>query len=177
MAPARRPSARATAAKLLALVLGVVTGVGAASGCTPGQAWPVSPDIGLGRDASGRLLLVGNLCSVALAKVELGEGRNPFDKAQSAVVPTARATDHSRIDVESPGPAFRLTSGTDPSTLAIPIWVRVSAPDGFWATAVFDVAPEPGSLIAVPYGSRSRGLQSVPLDAYPVGSPDCGGKG
>lgn len=157
--------------------LGAVAVLATGSACTPGQSWPISPDVGLGRDASGRLLLLGNLCSVTLAKVELGEGRNPFDKAQSTLVPTGKVRSYFRVDLAQPGPDFRLASGADPSSLSMPMWVRVSAPDGFWATAVFEATPQPGAVLAVPYGSRSGSPESTPLEEYPVGSPECGGKG
>ncbi|MBN9327065.1 MAG: hypothetical protein J0I87_09165 [Cellulomonas sp.] len=163
--------------KRVAVGLATLAVLATGSACTPGQTWPISPDVGLGRDSSGQLVLLGNLCSVTLAKIELGQGKNPFDKAQSTLVPTGQETNHFRVDLTHPGPTFQLASGADPSSLGAPIWVRVSAPDGFWATAVFETTPQPGAVLAVPYGSKSGSPESTPLDDYPVGSPDCGRTG
>ena len=67
----------------------------------------------------------------------------------------------------------RLRIVTQPADLAAPVFVRVRAVDGAWATSVFDQLPEAGEAMFAPYGGDGT-VTPHPISDYPAASPDGG---
>jgi len=139
-------------------VLAVIASAGLAS-CDPGTT---SNDIGLGRDSSGQLVALVQMCQVALSTIEIVDGPDRFGDATAVISAVDPVTGLVVVPLAEPGEGFDVDKGAhflaDPSA---PLVITASTDDGVWGDQVFDRLPEPGTALF------STGTTNAPA-AHPI---------
>ncbi|MGY4644222.1 hypothetical protein [Cellulomonas sp. URHB0016] len=129
-----------SAAAALALV--VCTCV---AGCDPGTT---SNDIGLGRDPSGQLVALVNMCESPLSKIEVGAGSDRSADAAAVISPVDPMSGVVVVPLAEPGEAFEVKKGADfLSDPSVPFFISADTNDGTWGDQVFSELPEPGMAL------------------------------
>lgn len=159
---------RAGWSALRRLAVGVV-GALLLSACDPGTK--SSSDVALVRLEDGRLILIGNVCSFPLEKIELGTDGSP---AMSTITPGDTTTGWFSVDLDHPTDGFQLAPGSAPVEkidLPLQVAVRLRSDGGVWAWQQFDSLPKAGEGLT--RDPSSGKVVSSPLDCLPTTVESC----
>lgn len=127
------------------------------AGC--GEPGPASPGIGLGRDSSGQLVLLGTTCSAELQRIEIGDGSDWSADAGTTITPDSETAGRYQVNL----PEVQSPFAESPDMTAeptVPFFVRVTSSEGVQSQA-FGRLPIEGEAIFMDPGGSAPTVHSL----------------